>query len=881
MIHMDDQPPPRQPATQGRVTAYILKNLTTSLPSIATAEHSWPHLHGLQLADPDFLTPRPIYLILGADSYGLFIQPDIIKGSEDQPIAQHTIFGWIVLGPTSTPSATAHSSHHVVDYEFHDLFTKFWIQEEVPSFSATQLNPDEEECETHFKDTHSRDSAGHYVVRLPLKFQTSHLGESRTTTQRCLQRMLRRLSTDPTYQNLYSSFIREYEELQHMVRVPPSTPEPSPVFYLPHHGVLKGDSITTKLRVVFNGSSLTSTGSSLNDILHTGANLQPNISDILLWVHPDDWDLQRILWVDDQLNIIPYQLTTVTYGTRSAPFLAVRVLLQLVEDEGRNYPLAVHPLLKGRYVDDICGGADTLPELISIAHQLVNLCKAGGIPLAKWQSNHPELFQALPMDGAAVEPHSFANTQGKILELTWQPHSDQFVFQSKASNRPVITKRTILSEVAQLFDPLGFLSPVIIRAKTLLQELWLEKVGWDDCLSPQLRDRWTHFRSELSALTSITIPRWMSLTPSATVELHGFSDASQLAMAAAVYIKVTHHMTEPIITLVCAKTKVAPLKRLTIPRLELTAAVLLSRLISYVQRTLELAEVPIYLWMDSSVSLTWINSHPSRWKDFVQNRVAAIQERVPQGHWRFIPGKENPADCASRGLSSTQLSRHHLWWNGPSWLAQSPQHWPSTVSQLDSAATLEERPGFLLTSSTIRQHHLWELLYRYSSLTRLLRITAHCQRCCAILKGIPQSSLATPLTPADLEVSRLYWIRSVQSAYFSSELTLISSGAYLSRSHPLAKFTAFIDHSGILRVGGRLKHSQLDSECKHPAILPRDSYLSRLIISDAHLRTLHGGTQVILTYLRQAYWIVGGRAPVRSHILRCVRCARQRGVRAQ
>ncbi|XP_070161392.1 uncharacterized protein [Polyergus mexicanus] len=268
-----------------KVTAYILKNLTTSLPSIATAEHSWPHLHGLQLADPDFLTPGPIDLILGADSYGLFIQPDIIKGSEDQPIAQHTIFGWIVLGQTSTPSATAHSSHHVaVDHELHDLLTKFWIQEEIPSFSATQLNPDEEECETHFKDTHSRDSAGRYVVRLPLKFQISHLGESRTTAQRCLQRMLRRLSTDPTYQNLYSSFIREYEELQHMVRVPPSTPEPSPVFYIPHHGVLKGDSITTKLRVVFNGSSLTSTGSSLNDILHTGANLQLDISDILLWV---------------------------------------------------------------------------------------------------------------------------------------------------------------------------------------------------------------------------------------------------------------------------------------------------------------------------------------------------------------------------------------------------------------------------------------------------------------------------------------------------------------------------------------------------------------------------------------------------------------------
>ncbi|XP_070170448.1 uncharacterized protein [Polyergus mexicanus] len=213
-------------------------------------------------------------------------------------------------------------------------------------------------------------------------------------------------------------------------------------------------------------------------------------------VHPNDWDLQRILWVDDQLNIIPYQLTTVTYGIRSAPFLAVRVLLQLVEDEGRNYSLAVPPLLKGRYVDDICGSADTLPELTSIAHQLLNLCKAGGFPLAKWQSNHPKLFQALPMDGAAVEPHSFDNTQEQGLQPA-RHHQTDYTIRSST----------------QLFDPLGFLSPVIIRAKTLLQELWLEK--------------------------------WMSLTPSATVELHGFSDVSQLAMTAAVYIKVTPHTTEP------------------------------------------------------------------------------------------------------------------------------------------------------------------------------------------------------------------------------------------------------------------------------------------------------------------------------------------------
>lgn len=234
------------------ITAYILTKLTTSLPSFAVAEHSWPHIQGLQLADPDFLTPGHIDMILGADSYGLLIESDIIKGSEYEPIAQRTIFGWIVLGPTSASTTSANHSHQVsVDHDLHDLLTKFWIQEEIPTSTINQLSPEEAECEAHFTTTHTRDSSGRYIVRLPLKSSASQLGESRSTAQHCLRRILRRLSTDKAYHILYSSFLSEYEELQHMVRVPLSAPDPFPVYYLPHHGVLRNDSITTKLRVVF------------------------------------------------------------------------------------------------------------------------------------------------------------------------------------------------------------------------------------------------------------------------------------------------------------------------------------------------------------------------------------------------------------------------------------------------------------------------------------------------------------------------------------------------------------------------------------------------------------------------------------------------------
>lgn len=170
---------------------------------------------------------------------------------------------------------------------------------------------------------------------------------------------------------------------------------------------------------------------------------------------------------------------------------------------------------------------------------------------------------------------------------------------------------------------------------------------------------------------------------------------------------------------------------------------------------------------------------------------------------------------------------------------------------------------------------------RYSSLTRLLRITALLRRAIAKLQCKKNITLNTPLTPAELEESLLYWIRTVQKAYFSYELKIISQGDLLSKSNPLTRLTPYIDKGGSLRVGGRLQKSKLDPEEIHPYILPRNSPLSILIISDSHQRTLHGGTQVTLAYIRRKFWLLGGRSPVRSYILRCVRCTRYRGQRAQ
>ena len=487
-------------------------------------------------------------LILGADSYGSFIRPRIFRQPSGKLIAQETLFGWIILGPVSQGSPLQVTSAHAsINDHLLEVLTKFWTLEEVPSKPSisSHLSPEELECEQHFVKTHTRTPSGKYVARLPLKSSVDLLGESRSLAERRMDHLIRRFDKDPIYKDLYCSFMNEFKTLKHIRK--PISVEPPLACYIPHHGIVKLKNGMQKIRVVFSGSSRTSSNTSLNDILHTGKKLQIDITDTLLYlrshrfvfltdivkmfrqilIHPDDWDLPRILWINSQQQIRAYHLTTVIYGTRAAPFLAGRVMLQLLQDEGHRVPLAAEPMTKGRYVDDISGGADSLPQLINIVQQLNELCMAGGFPIAQWKSNHPDFLPKFSSTISQGDEHTFDDSSVKALGLSWLPKGDQFKFVSNVSNNHRISKRVILFEIVQLYNPLGFISPMIIKGKILLQQLWLEKLDWDDQLSPQLTRKWTCFREELTELEQIRIPRWLQLSPQSTIiEIHAFSDAS-------------------------------------------------------------------------------------------------------------------------------------------------------------------------------------------------------------------------------------------------------------------------------------------------------------------------------------------------------------------
>ncbi|XP_071576605.1 uncharacterized protein [Temnothorax nylanderi] len=333
-------------------------------------------------------------------------------------------------------------------------------------------------------------------------------------------------------------------------------------------------------------------------------------------------------------------------------------------------------------------------------------------------------------------------------------------------------------------------------------------------------------------------------------------------MAAVIYLTAYTPSTGIQSVFICSKTKVAPLKRLTIPRLELTAALLLAKLMKHVLATLTMDIRDKYLWTDSQATLAWIKTHASRWKDYVRNRVSQIQELTEGAHWKYVPSAANPADCASRGVTMSQLETHALWWTGPPWIVAAETSWPIQPTQFDGQCTFKSRPGTSLFTTQSAQEYHWNLIYRYSTLNKLLRITALCFRFCSRLQRKLNSSPAGLLTLADMERARTFWINATQAVFFTHELKVLHSNSLLPTSHPFSRLTAFIDNQGTIRVGGRLNNAALTYE------------------DQAHRSTMHGGTQLTLAHIRQLYWIVGGRAPVKSHILRCVVCARQRGIRA-
>lgn len=883
---------------------HVLPKLTVSLPTVSINTAAWNLPNSMLLADPNFFEMGPIDVIIGAEFYMELLKEERRRATDDGPTLQDTVFGWIVSGRIPEGPAASYSLVHVCSTaEIQDQLSRFWEVETCQS--ASTLSVEESACEEFFDRTTYRNDEGRYVVTLPKNERLiQQLGDSRSTAIKRFLGVERRFAMNPELKKQYAEFMREYLAMGHMREV--SEEDTSvPSYYLPHHAVLKPDSTTTKLRVVFDASCKTSTGVSLNDALMVGPVVQDMIVDITLrfrthrfalvgdvakmyrmvLMNAADHQLQRIVWRDSPSESIrTFALTTVTYGTASAPYLATKCLQRLSEEGEESHPAAAKVLKKDFYVDDMLSGVDDIEEGKRLVSQMNDLLQSAGFSLRKWNSNSKELLSAVPeglRDERSILELDSSSAAVKTLGLTWEPSTDCFRFSSPAWNESTaITKRCVLSDASRLFDPLGLVGPVIIQAKIFLQDLWKHDCEWDEPLSPQLEDQWREYRRNLTGLDGIAVPRWVGTSRSTeAVELHGFCDASNKAYGACVYVRAVAADGSVMVHLLTSKSRVAPLenlkknkKSLSIPRLELSSALLLAHLYEKVAKNITVA-TKCRFWTDSTIVVCWLSSSPSRWKQFVANRVSEIQHITKGSVWNHVAGEDNPADIISRGMSPAQLQYESRWFHGPKWLMSDEHYWPSSAQINESEfakADLEEK-SIVAALPAVAPSEIFGLR---SSLVDLVRLTVYIRRFKWNTSPANRSCRKVgSITSQEYEEAIRELVKLSQRESFPQEFSDLAKHGQVQDSSRISALNPQLV-GGVLCVGGRLKNAAVADSRKHPYILDHRHPFTKIVVVHYHRKYLHAGQQQMVSAVREQFWPTSVRNLARQVVHECVQCFR-------
>lgn len=609
----------------------------------------------IRLANPDHNERVNIHMILGVTEIVKCLRAVASPDLSNMGML-NTIFGNVIYGQCPgkrlIPSLEM-TANFIQEDELSKAVSKLWQIDQVPE--APKQSKQERLAENIFINEHRRASDGRFIVVIPLKQDITSIGDSRKIALQRFFAFERRLRYDDELKEKYVDFMRTYEKLGHMRVVDSSANPDELIYYIPHHCINKD-----KFRVVFDGSCKTDQGISLNDIQLIGEKLQFDLADTIMRFrrHPivmtadikmmfrqvrvsrKCWNLQRIFWRENTNSPLKeYWLTVVTYGLASSAHNAVRALVQCGRDKESEFPTAARAILKDFYMDDFLSGANCEGEAKYLAQQVDRLLTEVGFELRKWQSN--SVIVRTAMKTAHDEPIIISEEDTTtILGLKWHPSKDTFSFAIKIAVTEELTKRDVLGKIAQLYDPLGYITPVTIVGRIIMQEIWKKRIEWDQKLPDDILKMWSAFWKDIRQLEKFNIPRWLGTAINLDIHLHGFADASSKAYGAVIYVQVGNKKNSYTTNLLLSKSRVTPLKTVSIPRLELTAMELLARLMRRTRETMEWTAIPYTLWSDSTIALHWINKEPYQCETFVANRVASIQINSDYRIWRHAPTAE-------------------------------------------------------------------------------------------------------------------------------------------------------------------------------------------------------------------------------------------------
>ena len=782
---------------------------------------------------------------------------------------------------------------------------------------------------------HKRED-GHYVMPLPLKPGFLALPNNRQLCEKRLHQLKRRFQKNPKFMHDYVEYMKEVLE-NWAERVPHQNllnPLNKPVNYVPHTGVYHPKK-PEKIRVVFDCSAEYG-GVSLNDYLLTGPNLMNGMVGVMLRFRKEEValmadiqsmfcqffmeescrDLLRFLWWEDgdmSKPIVEYRMIVHLFGAASSPGCANFGLKRAADDGEAEFGADAADFVRlDFYMDDGLTSVGTVEEAVSLIERSRALCSKAGLRLHKFVANKMEVLDSIPESERAkslksVDLHVDPLPLERALGVIWCLERDVFSFRIELKDCP-LTRRGILSTICSIFDPIGYVAPVLLEGKRILQQLTRENVSWDDPVPENLASKWRKWRSSLVDLQEFEVKRCLKPPEFGTiakVELHHFSDASEVGYGECSYVRMRNSQGDVHCSFLMGKARVTPLKQISIPRLELTAAVLSVKTGEFLKDELKYENVTQHYWVDSKVVLGYIKNEAKRFHTYVANRVQQIHDLSDPESWLYVESRHNSSDAASRGLSVQNLVQSE-WLSGPSFLWKKCEVWNNPADIVDDEAETLIRNE--MRKATVFSQHVStrdntplqslevDRLNHISCWYKAKRCIANClklkTRLMKKIKGVHSSKEDNKITTSDLVLAENEILRSYQMETFNGQYAVLLNcvagdesrqnfnrkKASLKKLGSLYRLDPFVDEDRLMRVGGRLQRSDLMFGERHPVVIPRRGHITELIVRFYHEEVCHLGRSATLNHLRQnGFWVIGGSAAVSSYIRNCVICKRRRG----
>lgn len=873
-----------------------VKNLQLPMQSLdfGSMEKKYPYLKDLPIKNYSAAKPT---ILIGIKHSHLLVPLQTVIGGEHEPIALRTKLGWIMFGNAVSQIDNEYAMMIHQDDEMREMMKQHFS---VEDFGVKIVNETVESVETErskeiLKNTLKR-SGDRYEVGLLWKYDKSNFPDSYGNAYNRLLSLEKTLNKQNNVELLHwaKKTFKEYEDkgyIRKLTETEIENPGTDRVFYLPHFIVTNTNKIPPKPRLVFDAAAKIK-GVSFNSELLSGPDATSSLFGVLLrWregmvavtgdikemfhqvkIRPEDQQAQRLLWrdCDPSKNPDTYVMQVMTFGSTCSPASAQAVKNTNAELYREIYPDAVDSIIDGHYVDDLLDSFNNAVTGIKVVRQITEIHDHAGFHIRNFASNSPELMDLIPENRRMVAnvkslDEKESNVE-KVLGIYWNTLQDSIGYKLNINklgeevlkNIRAPTMREVLAFIMSIYDPLGLISNITIQGKILYQELHVASLKWDDCIPDQLLVPWRDWTDLIKSVENLSIPRCITTEAITELELHVFVDASEDAFAACIYSRSKTHYGF-CIRLLAAKSRVSPIKPISIPRMELQGALLGTRLMNQVKEKLRVKITDITMWSDSQTVLAWIKTEKRKYHQFVGHRIGEILDSTTKDQWRWVPSGLNPADEGTKLVKGKSI-----WLDGPDFLRQPEDIWPAKSSHEPTTAEIVAFHNEPETYSFIRENDYssWRRLVK--GLIPLKKFVTWLQCKEALVKGMKYSEWKC------IE-NALY--RKAQNDAFPNEMEALISGKPFPKTSSILGFRPFLDEFGVMRCKGRLERANiLPLATRIPIIMPQHHRLSKLLVRSYHEEYLHQEDGAVMTALHHKFWIINLKSVLKNVKNCCQKC---------